>query len=177
MRLSILLIIFISLSTMSNAQDSFHDFKIQKLDSDEILDFSTFKGKKVLIVNVASKCGFTYQYEDLEKLQNQYAEKLIVVGLPCNQFLGQEPGSEEQIASFCSTTYGVSFPMTTKIDVKGKNQHPLYQWLTQKSLNGVDDFKVGWNFNKFLVDENGQLKAYFPSKVKPLDSEITSLID
>src|SRR5210317_475792 len=125
----IMSIIMLSAFSSMQAQDTnFYSFTVKNIDGGE-LSLEEFKGKKVLIVNVASKCGFTYQYEDLEKLQNQYAEKLIVVGLPCNQFLGQEPGSEEQIASFCSTSYGVSFPMTTKIDVKGKNQHPLYQWL------------------------------------------------
>lgn len=177
MRRTIPIVLLLMTTLMSMAQSSFYDFSIQKLDSDEQIDFSAFRGKKVLLVNVASKCGFTYQYEDLEKLYEQYKEELVVIGLPCNQFLGQEPGSEEQIAQFCSTNYNVSFPMTTKIDVKGKDQHPIYKWLTDKSLNGLDDFKVAWNFNKFLVDEEGKLVAWFPSKVKPLDKELTDLLD
>lgn len=173
MRHSFLLFFSLSIVTLNLAQNSFYDFKLQKLNSEEMLDFSDFKGKKVLLVNVASKCGFTYQYEDLEKLYNQYSDNLVVVGLPCNQFFRQEPGSEKQIAIFCNSNYDISFPMTTKIDVKGSDQHPLYKWLTQKALNGVGDYHVSWNFNKFLIDEYGQLIAYFPSKVKPLDDAIT----
>jgi glutathione peroxidase len=151
-----------------------HQFKIRALDSEDIIDFADFKGKKILIVNVASKCGFTYQYEDLEKLYQTYGDQLVVVGLPCNQFLGQEPGSEEKIANFCSVTYGVSFPMTEKVKVKGSNAHELYKWLTKKELNGKSNYKIGWNFNKFLLDENGQIIDHFGAKVKPLDEEITS---
>lgn len=151
---------------------SIYDFKIEALNSDEMIDFSSFRGKKLLIVNVASKCGFTHQYDDLEKLYRKYQDKLVIVGLPCNQFLMQEPGSEETIAEFCRVNYGVTFPMTTKINVKGKNQHPIYQWLTSKEYNGKDDYKVSWNFNKFLIDENGNLLEHFPSKVEPFDEEI-----
>lgn len=154
-----------------------HQFKIRALDSEEIIDFADFKGKKILIVNVASKCGFTYQYEDLEKLYQTYHNKLVVIGLPCNQFLGQEPGSEEKIATFCATTYGVSFPMTEKVKVKGQNAHELYKWLTKKELNGKSDYKISWNFNKFLIDENGHIIDHFGSKVKPMDEEIMSQID
>lgn len=154
-----------------------HQFKIRALDSEEIIDFADFKGKKILIVNVASKCGFTYQYEDLEKLYQTYHNKLVVIGLPCNQFLGQEPGSEEKIATFCATTYGVSFPMTEKVKVKGQNAHELYKWLTKKELNGKSDYKISWNFNKFLIDENGHIIDHFGSKVKPMDEEIMSQLD
>jgi glutathione peroxidase len=124
-------------------------------------------------VNVASKCGYTPQYADLEKLSQTYKDKLVVIGFPCNQFMGQEPGGEDQIAEFCQKNYGVTFPMTTKVDVKGKSQHEIYQWLTQKSLNGKDDYKVSWNFNKFLLDEEGYLIEHFPSGVNPLDEAIT----
>ncbi|MCB0663402.1 MAG: glutathione peroxidase [Saprospiraceae bacterium] len=158
---------------INNPPKSIHEFQIQALDSDEIIDFSDYKGKKILVVNVASKCGFTYQYEDLEKLYQQYKDQLVIVGFPCNQFLGQEPGSEEKIAQFCSTQYGVSFPMTTKVNVKGKDAHPIYQWLTKKELNGKDNYKISWNFNKFLLDENGQILDYFGSRTKPLDESIT----
>ena len=156
---------------------SIYDFKIQALDSDEIIDLKSFEGKKILIVNVASKCGYTGQYADLEKLYQTYQDQLVIVGFPCNQFMGQEPGSEEEIATFCSANYGVTFPMTTKIDVKGKDQNEIYKWLTSKDLNGKDDYKIKWNFNKFLIDENGQLIDYFPSKVKPLDEAITKYLE
>ena len=159
------------------AQTTLHDFKIQKLDSEETIDFSKYAGKKVLIVNVASKCGYTPQYEDLQQLYKAYDDRLVVIGFPCNQFGGQEPGTEANIAEFCSATYGVDFPMTTKVDVKGKDQHPIYAWLTQKSQNGLDDFNVRWNFNKFLIDENGKLIAYFPSSTNPYDQEILKYLD
>ena len=120
------------------------------------------------------KCGFTPQYEGLQQLQERYKDKLIIVGFPCNQFLGQESGSATEIAEFCSKNYGVTFQMTEKIHVKGKEQHPVYQWLCQKVNNGKEDVTVGWNFGKFLIDENGNYVAYFPSKVTPLSTEITS---
>lgn len=162
---------------MISNTSTIHDFQIRALDSEEVIDLSSFSGKKILIVNVASKCGFTYQYEDLEKLYQQYQDKLVVIGFPCNQFLGQEPGSEEKIATFCSSTYGVTFPMTEKINVKGEGAHPIYKWLTDKEKNGKQDFKISWNFNKFLIDEDGKIMAHFSSNVKPLDEAITSLID
>ncbi|MEZ5058215.1 MAG: glutathione peroxidase [Saprospiraceae bacterium] len=168
-----LILILLSMMVSNEPNTGIHQFKIQALNSDEVIDFSDFEGKKILIVNVASKCGFTYQYEDLEKLYQEYKDKLVVIGFPCNQFLGQEPGSEEKIESFCSSTYGVTFPMTTKINVKGKDQHPIYKWLTSKDLNGKDNYKISWNFNKFLLDEEGQLIEYYGSKVKPMDEAIT----
>jgi glutathione peroxidase len=172
-----LILILLSMMVSNEPNTGIHQFKIQALNSDEVIDFSDFEGKKILIVNVASKCGFTYQYEDLEKLYQQYKDKLVVIGFPCNQFLGQEPGSEEKIESFCSSTYGVTFPMTTKINVKGKEQHPIYKWLTSKDLNGKDNYKISWNFNKFLLDEEGQLIEYYGSKVKPMDEAITKHLD
>lgn len=156
---------------------NFHDFTISNLMGDSTIDFQRFKGKKVLIVNVASKCGYTNQYADLQALQEKYADKLIVLGFPCNQFMGQEPGSNAEIATFCSSTYGVTFPMTEKIDVKGKDQHPIYAWLTNKNLNQLGDFKVSWNFNKFLIDEEGKLIAHFDSGTKPLSEEILKLLN
>lgn len=158
------------------APTNFYDLSVLSLNEDETISFSDFKGKKVLLVNVASKCGFTPQYEGLQQLQEQYSNNLIIIGLPCNQFMGQEPGDKESIASFCKSNYGVSFPLTTKIKVKGKEQHPIYQWLTRKELNGVGDYSVSWNFNKFLVSEEGELEAYFGSNVKPMDEKIVSLI-
>jgi len=155
---------------------NFYDLSILALDGKTTLNFADFKGKKVLCVNTASECGYTYQYEGLEELNKKYGDKVVVIGFPCNQFGGQEPGAPEEIETFCKKNYGVSFTLTEKIDVKGDNQHPVYQWLTQKSLNGVDDYKIKWNFNKFMIDENGKLIAYFESGVKPMDEQITSLL-
>jgi len=163
-------------SAATETVKSFHEFSIASLTGDSTVSMADYKGKKILIVNVASKCGYTPQYEGLEKLYEEYKEKLVIIGFPCNQFLGQEPGNAEKIEEFCRLTYGVSFPMTQKVDVLGKNQHPIYSWLTRKSQNGKDDYKVSWNFNKFLLDENGNLIAHFGSKTKPLSSDITSLL-
>ena len=167
--MKLLLILSLLFTGMSG---SIYDYKIQALDSDKQIDLASFKGKKLLIVNVASKCGFTPQYEDLQKLSMQYDDKLVVLGMPCDQFMNQELDTEVAIKQFCTDKFQVTFPMTTVIDVKGDNQHPIYQWLTQKSLNGKDDYSVSWNFNKFLIDENGKLLEHFPSKVKPMDEEI-----
>ena len=152
---------------------SIYDFKVAGLDGDTI-DFAQFKGKKILIVNTASKCGFTPQYEDLEKLYETYKDKLVIVGFPANNFFSQEPGSNETISEFCKKNYGVSFPMAAKISVKGKNIAPIYKWLCNKEENGVMDAKISWNFNKFLLDENGKIIAPFKSAVKPMSEEIVS---
>ena len=136
------------------------------------------KGKKVMIVNTASKCGLTPQYKELEALYQQYKDKdFIIIGFPANNFLGQEPGSNEQIASFCSINYGVSFPMMSKISVKGKNMHPLYQFLTQKSKNGVEDSKVQWNFQKYLIGRDGKLEKVIAPKTLPSSDEVTQWIE
>jgi glutathione peroxidase len=140
------------------------------------IDLSTFKGKKILIVNTASECGFTGQYEALQELHDTYKDELIIIGVPCNQFGGQEPGTAKDIQSFCKLNYGVTFLMTEKIDVKGDKQHPLYAWLTQKELNGVKSSTVKWNFQKYLIDENGQLIDYFYSMTKPKSTKITSYL-
>lgn len=153
-----------------------HSFAIRELNSENMIHFSDFKGKKVLLVNVASKCGFTPQYEQLQMLYEQFAEKLVVVGFPCNQFLWQEPANEANIEQFCSQKYGVTFPMTEKIYVKGNKQHPIYAFLSKKEQNLMGDFKVNWNFNKFLIDEKGILISYFNSKVNPLDEQVVSKI-
>ncbi len=161
---------------ISEAKDpvkSIYDIKINTLNG-KSLNLNDYKGKKLMIVNVASKCGLTPQYEELQKLHEQYGDKVTLIGVPCNQFLNQEPGTSEEIASFCSVNYGVTFQLTEKVDVKGKNQHPLYQWLTQKSLNGVEDSEVKWNFQKYLIDEEGRLEAVFSPRTTPLDEEITS---
>ncbi|MFD2568135.1 glutathione peroxidase [Pseudotenacibaculum haliotis] len=136
------------------------------------LDLSNYKGKKILFVNVASKCGFTPQYKELQKLYDEYQDKLVVIGVPCNQFGKQEPGSSEDIQQFCELNYGVSFPITEKIDVKGPNQHPLYLWLTKKAENGKKSSSVKWNFQKYLVDENGEFIDYYFSITKPMSKKI-----
>lgn len=166
------LLLFFTLLTMPDPDTSIYDFQIEALDSDEIIDLADYKGKKMLLVNVASKCGYTPQYTDLQKLYETYQDRLVIIGFPCNQFLFQESGSEEEIATFCQKNYGVTFPMTTKIKVKGSGKHPIYKWLTSKDLNGVDDYSVSWNFNKFLVDEKGVLIGYFKSSVAPFDEQI-----
>ena len=136
------------------------------------------KGKKVMIVNTASKCGLTPQYKELEALYQQYKDRdFIIIGFPANNFLGQEPGSNEQIASFCSINYGVRFPMMSKISVKGKNMHPLYQFLTQKSKNGVEDSKVQWNFQKYLIGRDGKLEKVIAPKTLPSSDEVTQWIE
>ena len=152
---------------------AFHEFEIAGLEGGTI-KMSDFKGKYVLCVNVASKCGYTPQYKELEQLYQQYKDKLVVIGFPCNQFMGQEPGSNEEIADFCERNYGVTFPMTSKIDVRGKDQHPIYKWLTEKSENGAGEDKVEWNFHKFLVSPDGQWLASFPTRMSPTDKTITS---
>lgn len=163
--------LFSTKNELSAQQKSIYDFKVESLDGGEI-DFAQFKGKKILIVNTASKCGFTPQYEDLEKLYEQFKDKLVIIGFPANNFMKQEPGSDKEIASFCQKNYGVTFPMASKISVKGKDQAPIYTWLTQKRYNGFQDSKVSWNFNKYLLDEKGNLIGVFGSRTKPLSEEI-----
>ena len=151
---------------------SIHQFKVKGIDG-ETIDFANYKGKKILVVNTASNCGYTPQYEGLEKLYESKKDKLVIIGFPCNQFGGQEPGTEETIKTFCKSRYGVTFPLAAKVDVEGENIAPIYKWLCNKSENGVLDAEVGWNFNKFLLDENGKLLAHFESKVTPMSAEIT----
>ena len=155
------------------ATGSIYDFKVEALDGSTI-DFSKYKGKKILVVNTASKCGYTKQYEGLEKLYEQYKDKLVIVGFPANNFGGQEPGTNTEIGEFCKKNYGVTFPMAAKISVKGDDTAPIYKWLCSKAENGVLDAEIKWNFGKFLLDENGSLISYFPSKVEPMSEEITS---
>lgn len=165
-----------NIDTTMKAMTSIYDIKINKLDGSPI-DLSEYKGKKMMFVNVASKCGFTPQYEELQKLYDKYKDKLEIFGVPCNQFGGQEPGTSDEIAQFCKKNYGVTFTMTEKVDVKGASQHPLYAWLTSKELNGVMDAKVKWNFHKFLVDENGELINMYDSRTNPLGTEIIDAIN
>jgi glutathione peroxidase len=155
---------------------NFYDFKVTAINGTEF-DFSQLKGKKVMIVNTASKCGLTPQYEQLEELYKTYGpEKFIIIGFPANNFLSQEPGTNEEIQSFCKINYGVSFPMMSKISVKGKDMHPLYVWLTQKKYNGKEDSSVGWNFQKYLIDEKGQLAKVIAPRTKPNDPEVVEWI-
>jgi glutathione peroxidase len=168
--LTIATVAILSAFTMPS-NTSIHSFKVKSIDG-SIIDFSKFKGKKILVVNTASKCGYTPQYEALQKVYDQYKDKLVIVGFPCNQFGGQEPGSSAEIVEFCKKNYGVNFPLAEKIDVKGDNIAPIYKWLTSKIENGVLDATITWNFNKFLLDENGKMLAYFPSKITPDNEEI-----
>lgn len=149
---------------------SIYDITINDLNGTPI---DLFKGKHILFVNVASKCGFTPQYKDLQELHETYKDTLQIIGVPCNQFGGQEPGDANSIESFCEINYGVSFLITEKINVKGKNQHPLYSWLTQKDMNDKMDSIVTWNFQKYLVDSNGNLVDYYFSITSPLSQKIT----
>ena len=158
-----------------NAQKSIHDIEINNISGDPI-DLTTFKGKYILFVNVASECGFTPQYEGLEELHEQFKDDLIVIGLPCNQFGGQEPGSTKEIQQFCTKNFGISFLLTEKVKVKGEEQHPLYAWLTNKRLNGSSSSIVKWNFQKYLVDTEGEFVNYFYSTTKPLSRKITSIL-
>jgi len=165
--------IFSSKKDLSAQHNSIYDFKVEALDGGQI-DFSEFKGKKILIVNTASKCGLTPQYEGLEKLHEKYQDELVIVGFPANNFLKQEPGTNEEIGAFCQKNYGVKFLMAAKISVKGKNQHPIYTWLTQKRYNGLKDNSVKWNFQKYLFNEEGSLVEVFSPQTKPLDEKIIS---
>ena len=149
-----------------------YDIKINSLQGKPI-DFSDYKNKFLLFVNVASKCGFTPQYKGLEELHKTYKDNLVVIGVPSNQFGGQEPGNSDEIEEFCQVNYGVSFLITEKVDVKGQNQHPLYTWLTDKSLNGKKSSSVKWNFQKYIVDTEGKLIDYYFSITKPTSSKIT----
>lgn len=149
--------------------ESLYDFKINSLEGEEI-DFSRYKGKNLLIVNVASKCGFTPQYADLEKLHEEFGDRVVVLGFPANNFGSQEPGSHQEIAEFCQKNYGVKFQMFEKISVKGEDQHPLYQWLKAKTGQ-----EPTWNFCKYLVKPDGTVQ-FFPSKVKPMDKEILNAL-
>jgi glutathione peroxidase len=153
-----------------------YDVKLLTLNGKEEIDLSASKGKYILFVNVASKCGYTYQYEGLQALYEANMDKLVVIGLPCNQFGFQEPGDSNAIATFCSANYGVSFPISEKLSVKGDNQHPLYSWLTKIEYNGVKNYTVNWNFNKFLVSPTGDLVNYFGSKIDPQSDDIVSLL-
>ena len=177
--LSIICVFLIIFQINSQTMDSnidFYSVKINSISGSEI-NLKDYKGKKILFVNVASECGFTPQYEGLQELYELYKDKLMIIGVPSNQFGKQEPGSAEQIQSFCEINYGVTFLITEKVDVKGDNQHPLYSWLTRKENNGVKSSSVKWNFQKYLVDENGALIDYYFSLTKPMSRKITKHLE
>lgn len=155
---------------------SIYSIPLRSLSNQDNIDLSQFKGQYVLFVNVASKCGYTYQYEGLEALYKAHSDKLMIIGMPCNQFGFQEPGDSTEIASFCQVNYGVTFPISEKLDVKGANQHPIYEWLTKKEFNKKGNYDVSWNFNKFLISPEGKLIGYFGSKVEPQSPEIVGLL-
>lgn len=177
MKSSLIFTVLVALSLGVAAQSvSFHDFAVKDINGNDFA-LSSLKGKKVLVVNTASKCGLTKQYADLEKLYKEYGgDTFTVIGFPANNFMGQEPGSNEEILEFCSKEYGVSFPMMAKISVKGDDIHPLYAWLTQKSANGVTDSEVKWNFQKFMINPDGTLAGFVEPKAGPYDERILSWI-
>jgi len=173
--LKTLLIILIPMMTIAQSE-SFYGFKVKDIDGNEF-SFEQLKGKKVMVVNVASKCGYTPQYEGLEKLYLEYKDKgFVIIGFPANNFGKQEPGTDEEIKEFCTLNYGVTFPMMAKISVKGDDISPVYKWLTTKDLNGVSDSEVKWNFQKYLIGEDGQLDKVLYSKTEPGDKEIIDWI-
>lgn len=164
-------------TTATATKQTIYQFKVKDLDGKEF-DFSTLKGKKILIVNTASECGLTPQYKDLEAIYKKYSDKnFVIVGFPANNFGSQEPGTNEQIASFCQQNYGVTFPMMSKISVKGKDMNEVYQFLTQKSKNGLQDSEVEWNFQKYLINEKGELVKVLSPRVLPTDQEIIDWIN
>ena len=159
------------------AKETIYQFKVKTLEGGDF-DFSTLKGKKILIVNTASKCGLTPQYEQLQAIYDKYKnQNFVIVGFPANNFMSQEPGTSGEIAEFCQRNYGVTFPMMDKISVKGKDMHPMYQFLTQKSKNGLQDSEVEWNFQKYLINENGELAKVVGPRILPTDAEITNWIE
>lgn len=172
----ILLSAFFFFSFWHGGKKSFYDFKIKDIDGKEV-DLRKYKGKKILVVNVASECGYTPQYKELEWLYRNYKDSgLVILAFPCNDFGGQEPGTAVQIKSFCQKNYGVSFPIMEKVTIKGENCHPLYKWLQKKEENGVQDNEVKWNFNKFMISENGEWQGYLESRVLPNNKVIIDWI-
>ena len=176
MKKLVVLTFLFSIALSGFSQKNFHDFVVKDIEGEDF-KLSALKGKKVLVVNTASKCGLTPQYKLLQAIYEQYGgEDFTIVGFPANNFLKQEPGSNDEIKAFCEKNYGVSFPMMSKISVKGDDMHPVYQWLTQKEKNGVLDSKVKWNFQKYLIDENGKLVDFVGPKTKPNDEKILNWI-
>ena len=171
-----LILISLLLVTAINAQTSFYSFTVEDING-EPFALEQLKGKKVMVVNVASKCGYTKQYEQLQQVYAEYGgEDFVIIGFPANNFLKQEPGTNEEIKTFCSVNYGVTFPMMSKISVKGDDQADVYKWLTSKELNGFEDSKVKWNFQKYLISADGQLEKVISTKTSPDDEEIINWI-
>ena len=157
------------------AKETIYDFKLKTLDGQD-LSLLKFKGKKLLLVNVASECGYTPQYKNLQALHEKYKDKLVIIGFPANNFGGQEPGTSSEIKTFCTKNYGVTFQMMEKISVKGDDMHPLYKWLSNKEENGTCSDAPKWNFCKYLIDEKGNVVKFFTSNIDPLSEQITSLL-
>jgi glutathione peroxidase len=163
---------FLLIPLQLQGQSSFYDFVVTDIQGNEF-ELAQFQGKKVLVVNTASKCGLTPQYKGLEKLYREYGgNDFVIIGFPCNDFASQEPGTDTEIATFCNTQYDVTFPMMSKIKIKGEEMHPLYKWLTRASENGVEDSKVRWNFQKYMIDEGGMLVGHVPPQKRPNSKEI-----
>jgi glutathione peroxidase len=176
-RISLIILAFLSVFNLANSNtnesviQSIYQIPLRNIDGDEVY-LEKYKGKKVLIVNVASKCGFTKQYEDLQKLWEKYEDKLVVLGFPSNDFASQEPGTDAEIKQFCTITFGVNFPMFSKVSVKGTDQHPLYRWLSNPVQNGWNKKSPSWNFSKYLLDEDGKLIGYWGPMTKPFSKKI-----
>ena len=174
--ITLLSIMTLTLNSQTSVDNSIHQFKVADIYGN-IFDFSQLKGKKVMIVNTASKCGLTYQYEALQKLYSQYKDlNFVIIGFPSNDFLWQEPGSNDEIIDFCEQNYGVTFPMMSKITVKGTKKHPIYQFLTQKSKNNYRDSRVTWNFQKYLLNKEGRIEKIISPRTRPDSEEIVSWI-
>ncbi len=174
-RNTILLTISLFIVSLLGAQ-GIYDFTVKDIDGNDF-SLSQLKGKKVMIVNVASKCGLTPQYEQLEQVYKEFKdENFVIIGFPANNFMKQEPGTDEEIKEFCTLNYGVTFPMMSKISVKGNDKAPIYEWLTSEELNGYKNSSVKWNFQKYLIDENGALAEVISPNVKPDNDKITSWI-
>ncbi|MBU1010744.1 MAG: glutathione peroxidase [Bacteroidetes bacterium] len=171
------LFVFTLFASVTTAQQGFYDFTVKDIDGKDF-SLSSLKGKKVMVVNTASKCGLTPQYEKLEELYQQYGgENFVIIAFPANNFLSQEPGTNAEIKSFCTSNYNVSFPIMSKISVKGDDIHPVYQWLTSKEKNGVEDSSVSWNFQKYLINEQGQLVKVLGPRTSPLDDDIIAWLN
>lgn len=175
----LMIIVFLAFAVVnlySSENNGFHSFTVKDIDGNDF-SFEQFKGKKVMVVNVASKCGYTKQYKELQELYSEYKDKnFVIIGFPANNFGKQEPGSDEEIKEFCTVNFGVTFPMMSKISVLGDDMHPLYQWLTVKDKNGVYDSQVRWNFQKYLIDENGNLVYVIPTQESPKSEKIVGWI-
>lgn len=176
MKKFLILALCIMIMTTIQAQTSFYSFTVNDIDG-KPFSMEQLKGKKVMVVNVASKCGYTPQYEQLQKVWEEFGgDDFVIIGFPANNFLHQEPGTDDEIKNFCTVNYGVTFPMMSKISVKGKDQAEIYKWLTSKELNGVEDSKVKWNFQKYLISADGKLEKVIPPGTKPDDEEIINWI-